>query len=138
MSIFAGIYLKDRNAPIPDADRDALIAAVARAAGSAPAPLGGPGFLIAKINIGAHPGEGFRKAAEGDASALAGNPVLDVTDGCEGDRDRELAALAAGLDKGDGSVAARSRGSFTAAHFRARDHELHLLADRGATKPLYY
>jgi asparagine synthase (glutamine-hydrolysing) len=142
MTIFAGIFLKDRNARISDADHAALLSAMTRSMGSAPTTHSAPAFMIAKVDIGAFSGDAllFGKQAPGgdpgDAAMLAGNPVLE--DGVRWDRSRELAALAESLGRGDGSVAAKSRGSFVAAVYRARDHELHLLADRGATKPLYF
>jgi hypothetical protein len=135
MSLLAGIFLKDRKSILSDEDRGALKTALIKATGLTPTLQDFPTARFCKIDFDAFPGEALFRTVDA-MGMLAGDPVLE--DQNIGDRAHQLKALAAEVWNGKTNLKRKSRGSYVAAFFGDHENELHLLADRGASKPLYY
>ncbi|MFC5552247.1 asparagine synthase-related protein [Massilia aerilata] len=136
MTIFAGACSLHPNQPLPDELLSQLRSAVSRYPTDIPVEYHAPGFLAVKVDIGVFGVSGDICDAAGNATIIAGEPLL--SDG-EGDDDwtraKDAAVLHAGACTAD--VLRRARGTYCGAHHDAASGSTSLFVDKTGVRPLY-
>lgn len=138
MSIVAGAISRT-GTELPIWLRDALVSNLSRQKTDVPEVLSGPGWLLAKIDVGAFSCPGAFTDNAGNALMIAGEPLLSGS-AYESFRNREDEGRALLHDLATGSTSSlrASTGAFCGAHYASRERSLTLIADKLGLRPLYY
>jgi asparagine synthase (glutamine-hydrolysing) len=138
MTIFAGAYSLDPNAPLPTELVDQLRAAVSRSPLDKPQQYAAAGFLAFKVDINAFAGRGEQEDAGGNVTIVAGEPLMSDGEGDpDWDRSRDTALLHQEFGGGSHAALRRARGTFCGLHYQAAGHRLTLFVDKIGVRPLY-
>jgi hypothetical protein len=134
MTVWAGYFRRDAGSDASLNLTKELSTVVSRRPGDIPwvVRFERAGFVY--VETGAF-GEASTCVTEDGFSLIAGEPFLN--DG-SGDRAADIGALHASWTKGDFAVTGRAAGTFAAAHYDDRTHELTLISDRFGIRPIYF
>ncbi|WP_306391382.1 asparagine synthase-related protein [Telluria beijingensis] len=139
MSIFAGVYARRPDRPVPEGLAQQLRQAMSRHPDDADAvqAFADDRALLLTLDIGALGGQGSHADA-GSVAFVAGAPLLHPADAAEPlARDASLAAIAHDL-AADGDAALRAcRGTYCAFVYDTGARRLHLMTDKSGVRPIY-
>lgn len=139
MSIFAGVFTRRADQPIPAKLITELRAAVSRHPDDAGArsEFTDDRIFIAKVDVGAlgEAGELFNPRL---AAVVAGDPILQPTSGAlPVSRTESLRAIAQDMTAGQLDALRSCRGTYCAAIYDPTSQNLHLISDKLGVRPLY-
>lgn len=138
MSIFAGVYCRRKGANVPEGLFQRLRGSLSRDGRDEPREFTSTGFYLAKVDIGVIGAPAFLEQPDGAVSVLAGEPLLATADPRTArSRTADLELLHDDWQRGADTLAATARGPYCAAHYRADRHQLTLVADKLAIRPVY-
>ena len=139
MTLFAGVYSRRVDQPIPDSVCDELTRAISRDQNDQPVNFRDNRFFITKVDVGAFNGRAFHQDDDGSVSVMAGEPILETGDeGRVQDRTRDLGLLHESWKRKDWRVLATARGVFSAVHYQPHAGKLFLVSDKLGVRPLYF
>lgn len=138
MSIFAGVYARRADAPIPPQLATQLKAALSRHPDDAGRiqEFADDRVLLLSLDVGALGGMGSH-AGPGTIAFAAGAPLLQRQDGPPLGRDDSIAALAADLAAGSDAALRGCRGTYCAFTYDSAAQRLHLVTDKTGVRPIY-
>jgi asparagine synthase (glutamine-hydrolysing) len=134
MTLFAGIFSRTQEQPLPDAVCDELRRVVSRHPSDEARVFRDTRCFLVKTDIGAFGEEAFLVDESQAISMLAGEPLLDMKQS----RAKELELLHESWKREDLQLLAHARGVFAAVHYQALTGKLFLIADKLGIRPLYY
>ncbi len=138
MTLFAGIFSRRPDQPISKSVCDELRRVISRDPTDHVLTFQDSRCFLVKVDIGAFGEEAF-VIGGGSATVIAGEPLLD--DGNNGPsrhRTHDVNRLHVSWIDGDWTDLKIARGAFCGAHYQASSHQLSLIADKLAIRPLYY
>ena len=139
MTLFAGIFSRNGNQPIPESACDELRRVISRDDRDEARTFRDQKYFLVKVDIGAFEGPAFQVDDNGSVSVLAGEPLIDDGDDVAGQsRTKELGLLHESWKQNDWRVLKRARGVFSAAHYQPLAGKLYLISDKLSIRPLYY
>jgi asparagine synthase (glutamine-hydrolysing) len=143
MTLFAGIFKRNKEGELPRAACDTLRSVISRdpRAKDQTSVFEDERCFFAHVDIGAYGEAGFRvdNDGAGAVSMLAGEPLLRLSEeDAWQSRAKDLDVLHEDWLKGSWETLRSARGVFCAAHYQAKKGELSLIADKLCVRPLYY
>lgn len=139
MTLFAGIFSRNENQPIPDSVCDDLSRLVSRDQSDEPSVFRDRTCCLVKVDIDAFASPAFQIDKDGSVSILAGEPLLaSVDNGSKNNRSKDLDVLHHSWKREDWNSLTSARGVFCAAHYQPRTNRLFLISDKLCIRPLYY
>lgn len=136
MTIFAGACSLHPHQPLPDELLSQLRAAVSRHPGDVPEVHQAPGFLAVKVDVGAFGVSGDTSDAAGNATIIAGEPLLSDGEGdADWDRSKDSAVLHAGHCAAE--LLRRARGTYCGVHHDATSGSTSVFVDKTGVRPVY-
>jgi asparagine synthase (glutamine-hydrolysing) len=141
MSLFAGVYSLSehgRCTPPPKSATETIAATLTRFPGDTVQTHATDRFFVAYVDVGAFGEPGFR-VADGKATVVAGEPLLNATADRVPSRLQDLAEIAGRLEADDAaSVLNECRGTYALCHYDEAADILWLATDKVGVRPLYY
>ncbi len=138
MTILAGLWHPGRDS-VPGELAAAILKGLSRQATDEPWVHHVPGCLLSKIDIGAFGSAAAQADADGAATIVSGEPLLERPgEGEWRSRARDTELLHEGFRAGDDTVLSRARGMYCAAHFDPGAHRLVLCTDLIGGRALYH
>ncbi len=137
MSTIAGVFVVNRNPVPPLVDRK-VAAILSKHLSRLGGPLqthDGPGFFLAKLDVGAFPARAFLARDSGAVATLTGHPFLQTAPNCS--RADDLGTIAARLEPA-GAILRSCRGSFSLCYHNPATDLFMLASDHLGIRPLYY
>lgn len=138
MSIFAGAISLQAGLAIPGQLAAGLRRHLSRSGSDIPVDFRAEGLYLAAVDIGAFGAPGTLKDSSGNATVIAGEPLVrGCDDHPEWNREHDAARLHASLSKGRLDVLRACRGTFCGLHFNHGERALTLFVDRTGVRPLF-
>lgn len=139
MTLFAGIFSRHADQPIPDSVCDELRRAMSRDQSDEARIFRDRRFFVVNVDIGAFTDPAFRIDEDDSVSILAGEPLFAFNnDNCGPSRSKDLDRLHESWKGDDWSLLKHARGVFCAAHYQPQTGKLYLISDKLCIRPLYY
>lgn len=136
MTHFAGMYSRDAHQPLRTEDCDTLKRSVRRGSNGELAEFSDGRFYLVKFDIGAHTDRAMISDARGDASCLAGEPLIVAEGVVEcAPRSQDLARLHGAEDLA--GLLQSANGVFCGVRYRAGDGTVELYTDKIGNRSLY-
>jgi asparagine synthase (glutamine-hydrolysing) len=138
MSIFAGVYMRRTDQPVPELLKAQLRSAVSRHPDDAGRlqEFADDRTLLFTLDVGALGGTGAHAAA-GEVAFAAGAPLLQPADGQPLGRDDSIAAIARDVAAGNQDALRACRGTYCAVVYETGPQRLHLVTDKSGVRPIY-
>jgi hypothetical protein len=138
VTILAGVVSRIAGAPISDATRHSLRQLISRHDVDEIEEFGDASSFLAKVDIGAFGAPAAHRDNAGNASLLAGEPLLNDCGDEVASRLTDLQRLHAEWLQSNWNGLTKCRGTFCAIHYNPREHVLSLIADKIGLRPIYY
>jgi asparagine synthetase B (glutamine-hydrolysing) len=139
MTLFAGIFSRHEEQPIPDSVCDGLRRVLSRHPADGARTFRDARCFFVKTDIGAFAEEAFHVDETQAVSMLAGEALLNTGGkGAEQSRAQELEQLHESWKLEDWELLKHARGAFCAAHYEPLAGRLFLIPDKLCIRPLYY
>lgn len=138
MTLFAGIFSRQEQHPLPESVCQTLKKTISRNADDEVAEFKDERSYFVKVDTGAFGEQGF--SVEGGAlSLLAGEPLLNLRDDNSWQsRHSDLALIHNACMRGETDVLRKAQGVFALVHYEPQTATLQLIADKLGLRPLYY
>lgn len=138
MTIFAGAFSLDGLTPLPDALCASLRKHLSRTEEALISASTGPGFYLAKVDIGAFDAPALLNDTNGSVTAVAGEPLVAQGEGVDGwNRAADVAELHADFAQNSWQVLSECRGTHCGVHFNAARRSLSLFVDQAGVRPIF-
>jgi asparagine synthase (glutamine-hydrolysing) len=138
MSIFAGVYMRRADQPVPDQLASQLRSAVSRDPSDADRiqKFADARTLLFTLDVGALGGTGAH-AGQGEVAFAAGAPLLQPADGQPLGRDESISVLARDIAADSQEALRACRGTYCAVVYETGSQRLHLVTDKSGVRPIY-
>lgn len=139
MTLFAGIFNRNRESALPESACETMRHIVSRGPQQDVSVFKDDRCFLVKVDIGAYGEAALRVDEGGSVSMMAGESLLtSEKENISHGRAYDLKLLHESWLKGSWEMLRQATGVFCAAHYNRRTEELCLIADKLCLRPLYY
>ena len=137
MSLFAGIYSKDRNGLINEKNKKVILKVITTDDNIVKS-YSEQGFFLAKADFGAFQDTAFLNNKAGCVAALAGDPVLRPPDNIGRSRTSVLEEISSSFLSGQKNILRDCQGIYNLCWYDTQKRVLILVSAKTGVRPLYY